>query len=162
MPIQIGTTAAIDSALRRGFSEASVRVAPTTRMTDVISALETMGVTVAVDDGLLVLAQGATEMHTARALRSFAQRPEHEKFFVVEGSHPSQWSTQKKLDFLSTHSADDYAHLCHAPVLDAGVKTLDANMSRADYANLTRQEKLAFIAEFGPQGVERVMGQKSK
>jgi hypothetical protein len=34
---------------------------------------------------------------------------------------------------------------------------MDSNMARSDYAALSTQEKLAFIAEFGPAGVAQVM-----
>lgn len=160
MATQIGTSAAIDSALRRGFSEASVRLQPDTRMTDVIAALGTIGVTVEVQDGVLVLAQGSTMMNTALALRNFAARPEHTKFFVQHNNDPRKWTLKEKAEYLNDHTVDEYQRLCTGPVLDAGIKTLDANMSRADYAQLTRAEKSAFISEFGIAGVESVMGKK--
>ena len=158
MPVELGTSSAIDSAIRRGFSEASVRVAPETRITDIVAALGTMGVTAEIQDGVLVLAQSGTEMHTVKALRNFAARPENTKFFVQEGQHPSQWSTKKKIEFLSTHSDDEYRRLVQSPVLEAGVRTLDPNMSKGDYLNLTRKEKMQFIAEFGSDAVGHVLG----
>jgi len=153
----LGVTAGIDSALRKGFSEASVRLAPETRITDVIAALTAMGVSAAVEDGLLVLSQGDTQMHTGKALRNFAAKPEHTKFFVAEGSHPSQWSQQKKVEYLRTHTDEDYRKLVQSPALEAGVKTMDPNMSKAEYLALTRQEKLAFIREFSDKAVSKIM-----
>jgi hypothetical protein len=117
-----------------------------------------MGVTVEIEDGVLVLRQGATEMHTVKALRGFAQRPEHAKFFVIAGQHPSSWSSKQKVEFLASHSDDEYRALIQTAVLDAGVKVLDPNMSRADYQNLTRKEKVQFIREFGDGAVGRILG----
>ena len=147
-----------DSALRRAFSDASVRLQPTTRITDIVAALETLGVTATVEDGLLVLKQGSTEMSTNRALRYFAARPEHSSFFVLTTADPKTWTVGQKTEYLRTHSAEEFGRLCLQPVLDAGIKTLDANMSRADYSKLTRAEKQAFIREYGDEGVSRVFG----
>ena len=157
MPTELGTSAAIDSALRRGFSEASVRLHPDTRITDVVAALAAMGITTEVQDGCLVLRQDQTMLHTTMSLRNFAKRPEHSKFFVQEGAHPSQWSTQKKVEFLSTHSDDDYRALVQSPVLEAGVRVLDPNMSKSAYKNLTRKEKIAFLAEYGEIAAGRIL-----
>jgi hypothetical protein len=154
----LGTTAAVDAALRRGFSEASVRVAPEARMTDIVAALGAMGVTVELQDGVLVLAQSGTEMHTTKALRNFSQRPEHANFFVQEGAHPSQWSTKKKVEFLSAHTDDEYRALVQSPVLEAGIRVLDPNMAKADYLNLTRAERVRFITEYGDDAVRHILG----
>ena len=156
-----GTTGAIDSALRRGFSEASVRVAPATKISDVVAALGAMGVTVELQDNVLVMAQSGTEMHTVKALRSFAARPEHTKFFVIDGAHPAQWSREKKIEFLSTHTDDEFRALVQTPVLQAGIRTMDSNMSKSDYLQLTRQEKIAFIGEYGPDAVGRIVGKSA-
>jgi len=155
-------TAQVDSALRRGFSEASVRLDPETRITDVLASLETLGITATIQDGVLLLAQGQTQMNTSLALRSFSQRPEFAKFFVQEGQHPYQWSKEKKLDYLSKHSAEEYRALVQRPVLEAGLKVLDPNMSRKDYESLTRQERIQFIREYGANAVSNVMAKAAK
>jgi hypothetical protein len=160
MAHELGTTAQIDSALRRGFSEASVRVHPDTKMTDIVAALATMDIVTEIQDDTLVLRQDRTMMHTVLALRNFAKQPEHAAFFVQDGAHPSTWSTAKKIEYLSTHSDDEYRALIQSPVLEAGVRVLDPNMSKADYLNLTRLEKTRFISEYGPDAVSRVMGKK--
>ena len=154
----IGTSAAIDSALRRAFSDSSVRLQPTARITDIIGALEQMGVTASVQDGLLVLRQGSTEMSTNRALRSLTTRPEFAQFFVLSTADPKTWTVKQKAEYLRTHSADEYGKLCSQPVIESGLRVLDANMSRSDYAKLTTAEKMQFISEFGVDGVIRVMG----
>jgi hypothetical protein len=111
-----------------------------------------------VQDGVLVLSQLGTEMHTIKALRTFASKPENAKFFVIDGAHPSQWSTKKKIEYLSDHTDDEFRALVQSPVLEAGIRTLDPNMSAADYKKLTRSEKIAFIAEYGDLAVSRVIG----
>lgn len=161
MPATVGVSSSIDSALRRAFSEASVRLQPETKISDVVAALGTMGIGVEVQDGVLVLQQGSTSFNTALALRNFAKRPEHENFFVQDGAHPSQWSKEKKIEFLRTHTDEEYRTMIQSPVLEAGVKTMDPNMSRADYKNLTRAEKIAFLREFGSDAAARIM-QKAK
>jgi len=159
----IGVGAQLDSALRRAFSDASIRLKPDTRMTDVVEALGAMGVTAELEDGnILMLRQGTTELHTVKALRNFVAMPQHEKFIVVEGQHPYTWSLQKKVEYLRTHTAEEYRTLCQSPVLEAGVRVLDANMSREDYDNLTTKEKVQFIREFGAGGVRLVMSKPRK
>lgn len=158
----IGTTGALDNALRRAFSDASIRLQPDCRMTDVCAALQTMGVIAELQDNVLVLRQDTTELHTTKALRSFAAMPQHERFIVKQGQHPSTWTRQQKVEYLKTHSDDDYRRLIQSPVLQSGVRTLDANMSREDYEQLTRAEKVAFVREFGPEGISRVMSKPRK
>lgn len=162
MPAMIGTTARIDSVLRRAFSEASVRLRPDAKVTDIVEALKLMGIAVEVQDGVLVLQQGATSFNTSLALRNFAKRPEHEKFFVQEGAHPSQWSTERKIEFLRTHSDEEFRNLLQTPVLNAGIRTMDPNMSRKDYSNLTRAEKIMFIREYGADAARHIVLEKTK
>ena len=162
MTTALGTTSVIDSALRKAFSDASVRVAPTTRMTDIIEALKAMGIGVEVQDGVLVLTQGTTSFNTSLALRNFSIRPEHARFFVLETSDPKTWTTAKKVEYLRTHSADEYAKLCRAPVIEAGIRVLDANMSRHDYENLTRAEKVQFLSEYGDEAARHILGVRAK
>jgi hypothetical protein len=157
MTTTIGTSAAIDSALRRAFSDSSVRLQPEARTTDIIGALETLGIACTVEDGLLLMRQGSTEMNTNRALRSFAARPEFAKFFVLSTEDPKTWTREQKTEYLRTHSPEEFGRLCSKPIV-ATVRVLDANMSRADYANLSVAEKISFINEFGSEGVQRVMG----
>ncbi len=156
MTTTIGAPKTIDSALRRAFSEASIRVHPDTRMTDVLAAFEAMGITTEIQDGVLVLRQDQTSFNTSLALRSFANRPENAKFFVLETSDPKTWTAAKKVEYLRTHTADEFGRLCSQPVIEAGVKVLDVNMSRSDYENLTRKERVAFISEFGADSVSRI------
>jgi hypothetical protein len=131
-------------------------------MTDIIGALKVMGIEVGLTDGVLTLQQGTTQFNTSLALRNFSARPEHAKFFVLETADPKTWTLAKKAAFLRTHTADEYAKLCRGPVLEAGIKVLDCNMSRSDYENLTRPEKVAFLSEFGDEAARRIMGQKAK
>ena len=158
MSTVLGTTGAIDSALRRAFSEASVRVAPDARTTDIIAALAALGVTATVQDGVLILAQGETTMHTVLALRGFASKPENAKFFVVAGQHPATWSRRQKVEYLASHSDEDYRRLIQTPALEAGVRVLDPNMSKSEYALLTRAERVSFIREFGDGAVSHILG----
>ena len=157
----VGVTSAVDSALRRAFSEASVRLAPETKITDVIAALGTLGIVAEITDGVLVLRQDQTQFNTSLALRNFSKRPEHAKFFVQEGQHPAQWSTKTKIEYINKNGEAAYRKLCQSPVLDAGIKVLDPNMRRADYLQLTRQERMSFISEYGDAAVAKIF-QKAK
>ena len=161
MPAAIAVSATVDSALRRAFSEASVRLQPDALMSSLIAALEGLGIKVEITDGVLCLSQGQTQMNTSLALRNFSKRPENVAFFVIDGAHPSQWSKERKIEYLSTHTDEQYRALIQSPVLDAGVRTMDPNMSRKDYSNLTRSEKIAFLREFGSDAASRIMQKKS-
>jgi hypothetical protein len=158
----IGITAQIDTAMRRAFSEASVRLHPDCRITDIVEALRVLGISAEITDGVLVLAQGSTQMNFSLALRNFANRPEHARLFILENAHPSTWTQAHKVEFMRTHSDLEYGTLLHQPVLEAGIRVLDPNMSRTDYKNLTRAEKMAFIREFGSDAAGRIMLGKTK
>src|SRR5579859_3999371 len=119
MSTVIGTSSGLDSALRRAFSDASVRPQPTTTMTSVIEALGAMGVTAEVQDGVLVLRQDQTTFNTSLALRSFAAKPEHQKLFVIASTDPKTWTLAEKAVYLKTHTPEEYAKLCRAPVLES-------------------------------------------
>jgi len=161
MPAAIAVSAAVDTALRKGFSEASVRLKPDTKISDIVKALEALGLTVAIQDGTLVMSQGSTTMHTTLALRSLTAKPEFAPFFVLETLDPKTWTNARKMAYVTEHGSDAFGKLCSQPVVEAGIKVLDANMGRADYSNLTRSEKLQFIREYGDAAVQRIF-QKEK
>jgi len=156
MAATIAVAAGVDSALRRAFSEASVRLQPNAMMSDIIEALKVMGIGVEVQDGVLVLQQGSTSFNTSLSLRNFSKRPEHAKFFVLENDHPKTWTPASKMKYIAEHGDDAYRTLWQSPVLESGVRVLDANMSKKDYMGLTRAEKLQFIKEFGDTTVQRI------
>jgi len=106
MPATIAVSASLDSALRKGFSEASVRVRPDTQMSAIVAALENMGLTVAIQDGTLVMSQGSTTMHTTLALRSLTTKPEFKDFFVLETSDPKTWTNERKMAFIRENGQD--------------------------------------------------------
>ena len=153
----LGVTAGVDSALRRAFSEASVRLQPEARLSELITALEALGIAVEITDGVLVLRQGDTMMHTALALRSLVAKPEFKKFFVYSTDDPKTWTLAEKQNYIRQNGADAYGKLLAKPVLDAGIKTLDPNMSKSDYLNLTTKEKVVFCREYGDEAVRKVM-----
>jgi len=155
----IGINRELDAALRKAFSDARVRIAPNAKLADIKAALEAMGLTVAVEDGFLVLTQGTTAMHTNIALKNFANRPENAQYFVLETSHPSTWTQQKKIEFLRNHTPDEYAQLLRGPKTP-GIGVLSLDLTRAEYLSLTTQERVAFVREYGPQGVATVMARK--
>ena len=161
MPATIGIAASVDNALRRAFSEASVRLKPETKISDIVKALEALGLTVAIQDGILVMSQGSTTMHTTLALRSLTTKPEFAPFFVLETLDPKTWTNARKMAYVTEHGSDAYGKLCSAPVIEAGIKVLDPNMTLTDYENLTRAERIAFIREYGSDAVGRIH-QKSK
>lgn len=153
----IGVTGAVDTALRRAFSEASVRVKDDTKLSDVLAAMKTLGIECTVEDGLLMLKQGDTELHTHKALRNFSKRPECARFFVLATDDPRTWTMQQRIEFVRLHGADAYGKLLVKPVLDGGIRTLDPNMSRTDYLNLTLKEKTLFLREYGDEAARNIM-----
>ena len=157
MPATIGTPAELDRILRKNFSDCGIRVAPDARMTDVLESFKSLGVSVAVEDGLLVLSQGSTVFHTGQALKGFAAKTENARFFVLQSGDPRRWDVSQKVDYLRTHSDSDYRRLIQQGSITVGIGAMDANMCRSDYLKLTTQEKLAFIAEFGADAVGHVM-----
>jgi hypothetical protein len=157
----IGTPAELDRILRKSFSDCGIRVAPDTRMTDVLETFRAIGITVAVEDGFLVLSQGSTVFHTAQALKGFATKPENAKFFVLQSGDPKSWTTEQKVAYLKTHSDSDFRRLIQQGPITPNVGAMDANMNRGDYLKLTRPEKMAFIAEFTDSAVAKIMS-KSK
>jgi hypothetical protein len=157
MAATIAVTASLDSALRRAFSEASVRLQPDALMSSVIAALEGLGIKVEITDGILCMSQGQTQMNTALALRNFAKRPEYAAFFVLEGSHPKTWTVERRMKYIAENGDDKYRTLWQSPVLQQGLRVLDPNMSRADYSNLTRSEKIAFLREYGSDAAANIM-----
>lgn len=157
MAATIAVSASVDSALRRAFSEASVRLQPDALMSSLIAALQGMGIEVTIQDNVLVMRQGATEFNTSLALRNFSKRPENAAFFVLENDHPSTWTPEHKMKYIAENGDDKYRTLWQSPVLEAGIRTMDPNMSRKDYSNLTRQEKIAFLREFGSDAASRIM-----
>jgi hypothetical protein len=61
------------------------------------------------------------------------------------------------MTYIAEHGTDEWGKLCSQPVIEAGIKTMDPNMSKADYRALTRSERIAFIREFGDGAVSRIM-----
>lgn len=162
MAATIAVTASVDSALRRAFSEASVRLQPTAMMSSLIAALQGLGIELSIQDNVLVMRQGQTEFNTSLALRNFSRRPEFASFFVLENDHPKTWTLEHKMKYIAEHGDEKYRTLWQSPVLESGIRTMDPNMSRADYSNLTRQEKIAFLREFGSDAASRIMLNKAK
>jgi len=109
----LGVTAGVDSALRRAFSEASVRLQPEARLSELITALEALGIAVEITDGVLVLRQGDTMMHTALALRSLVAKPEFKKFFVYSTDDPRSKITSGRT--ARTRTASYSRSLCSMP-----------------------------------------------
>jgi hypothetical protein len=161
MPVTLGITQQLDSALRRGFSEASVRPKQDTQMSAIIAGLEKLGIAVTVEDGLLTLTQGATVMHTGKALRNLATRDEFKDYFVQQGQHPSTWTQSQKVEYLMKHSDEQYRALLQQPVLQSNVSVLDPNMPAASYRQLTRAERMEFIRQYGSDAVTLIF-QKEK
>jgi len=159
MPATIGMSRELDAAIRKGFSDARIRLTPDAKLAEITAALEAMGVQCSVQDGFLVLAQSGTLLHTEMSLKSFAGRPEHARFFILEGSHPSTWSTSRKSKYIAENGLAAYEKLLYQPK-QHGIGVLSMDLTREQYLSLTTAEKTAFIREFGSEGVGRVMGRK--
>lgn len=157
----IGISNALDGAFRKACSDAGVRLKPGASISAIIAAFEAMGITSSVDQGLLVLQQGTTFLHPGLSLRTFASKKENEVHFVTSGSHPSTWEPEQKVAYLRTHTADEYGKLLRQPVLEPGIRTLSLDMTSDQYKNLTPEEKVQFVREYGSDGVSRVMRNKA-
>lgn len=161
MSTEIKVTAALDAALRRAFSEAGVRVAPSGTMTAVVAAFNGMGISAEVQDGCLVLKQDTREFNVALACKAFAAKPENAALFVTEQNPASEWTGKQKSDFIAQHGYDAWQRKISGPRLAPGVKVLDQNMSRKDYESLTRAERVQFISAFGAGAVAHIMGKRA-
>jgi hypothetical protein len=161
MSIEIKTSAALDAALRRAFSEAGVRVAPSATMTDVVSRFNALGISAEVQDGCLVLKQDTREFNVALACKSFAAKPENAALFITEQTSTREWTGKQKSEFIAKYGYNAWENRLNAPQLDPGVKVLDRNMTRKDYLNLTRTERVHFIGAFGAGAVAHIMGKKA-
>lgn len=160
MPATLAISGELAGALRKACSDAGLRLKDDTRLSDVIAALEAMAVKCSVQDGLFVMDQQGTNVHVGLGLRNFAQK--HEQFFVGAKDHPSKWDQAQKIEYLRTHSADEFAALLRKPALDAGIKPLDPGMDSASYSRLTLAEKITFCREFGEDAVRAVVGRKAR
>jgi hypothetical protein len=158
---EIKVSAALDAALRRAFSDAGVRVAPSATMTEVVSRFNALGISCEMQDGCLVLKQDEREFSTALACKGFAARAENVALFITEKTSTQEWTRTQKSEYIAKHGLDAWENRLNAPQLDPGVRVLDRNMSRKDYLNLTRTERVAFITEFGAGAVSHVMGKKA-
>jgi hypothetical protein len=96
MSTEIKVTSALDSALRRAFSEAGVRVAPHATMTEVVSKFNALGISCEVQDGVLVLSQDTRQFNVALACKAFAAKPENAALFVTERNDPREWNGKQK------------------------------------------------------------------
>jgi hypothetical protein len=161
MSTEIKVTAALDAALRRAFSDAGVRVAPSATMTDVVGKFNALGISAEVQDGCLVLKQDTREFNVALACKSFAAKPENAALFITEKNDAREWTGKQKSDYIAANGYDAWQRKITAPQLEPGVKVLDRNMSRKDYLNLTRTERVQFIGAFGAGAVAHIMGKKS-
>jgi hypothetical protein len=161
MPTEIKVSAALDAALRRAFSDAGVRVAPSATMTEVVSRFNALGISCEVQDGVLVLSQDTRQFNVALACKGFAAKPENAALFVTEQTSTREWNGKQKSAYIAAHGYEAWEAKLNAPQLDPGVKVLDANMSRKDYENLTRSERVRFIDAFGYGAVRVIMGKKA-
>lgn len=159
----MGASRELDAALRKACSDAGLRPVPSMTVTNLLAALARAGVECRVVDGCLEMYAGTTELIPTKALKNFAQRPEvqNAELFMVKGSHPKDWTLSEKTSFIAKHGEAKFRELFQTPAGSADVKTLDANMSAADYATLTMKEKILFINTYGPSAVSRVMANKA-
>jgi len=160
MSTEIKVTAALDSALRRAFSDAGVRVAPSATMTDVVARFNAMGISCEVESGCLVLLQDSRQFNVALACKAFSAKPENASLFITENTDTGEWTQKQKSEFISKHGYEAWHARVTGPQLEAGVRVLDANMEKRDYLSLTRSEKMNFINEFGYGAVTAIMGRK--
>jgi hypothetical protein len=160
MPTEIKVTGALDSALRRAFSDAGIRLRPEAQTTAIVERFNALGISCEVQDGVLVLSQDNRQFNTSLACKGFAAKPENADLFVTAQSNPKEWNAQEKSAYISKNGYAAFEQLVTGKQLDASVKVLDANMSRKDYENLTRKERCAFIAEYGYSAVSVIMGRK--
>jgi hypothetical protein len=155
-----GVTRDLDAALRHGFSSAGVRVAPGTQMSTVVAGFNALGISCEVKDGILSLSQDGREFNTSLALRSFSSKPEHSGLFITDASNPRDWDSAQKQKFIREHGFEEWQRKISQPVARPEVRPLDPNMSYEDYENLSRAEKVAFIAEYSDAAVRRIYARR--
>lgn len=152
--------AELDRQVRISFSGLKIRLAPNTKVSDIIDTLQKEhGVAASAADGLLSLRQNDSEASTGRVLRAFAEQ--HPQFFITEQDDVSKWSTQQKTSFIAKHGVDAFtAKVSQQSNSRAAVGVLDPGMSAQDWKSLTTAEKTAFIREHGDTAVSRIMARR--
>jgi len=132
-------TSALDLALRQAIMQCRLRLTPLARSSEIITRLESFGVTASLNLGMLELSQNGAPVNTVQVLTSLATKAP-EFFISADTGNPKTWNREQKVEYLKTHSATEYEMLCSGKQQRADV-ALDPQMTAEEWRTLDWQSK---------------------
>lgn len=152
-------TPALDLALRQAIAQCRLRLTPLARSSEIITRLETFGITASLNLGMLELSQNGAPVNTVTVLTSLAQKaPE---FFITATGDPKTWTREQKIDYLRTHSAEEYEMLCAGKQQRADV-ALDPQMTVEEWRTLDWQSKNLMIKTYDPKVIALIQARHKR
>jgi hypothetical protein len=152
-------TPALDLALRQAIAQCRLRLTPLARSSEIITRLETFGVTASLNLGMLELSQNGAPVNTVTVITSLAQKaPE---FFITATGDPKTWTREQKVEFLRTHSDLEYQMLCTGKQQRADV-ALDPQMTVEEWRMLDWQSKNLMIKTYDPKVIAAIQARHKR
>lgn len=152
-------TPPLDLALRQAIAQCRLRVTPLARSSEIISKLESYGVTASLNLGMIELSQNGAPVNTVTVLTSLASKaPE---FFLQTTDDPSTWTNTQKIEYLKTHSATEYATLLSGKYQRADV-ALDPQMTVEEWRTLDWQSKNLMIKTYDPKVIAAIQARHKR
>jgi len=130
---------ALDLALRQAIAQCRLRLTPQARSSEIIARLESFGVTASLNLGMLELSQNGAPVNTVTVLTSLATKAP-EFFISADNGNPKTWNREQKVEYLKTHSYQEYELLCSGTQQRADV-ALDPQMTAEEWHTLDWQSK---------------------
>jgi hypothetical protein len=152
-------TPALDLALRQAIAQCRLRLTPLARSSEIITRLETFGVTASLNLGMLELSQNGAPVNTVTVITSLAQKaPE---FFITATGDPKTWTREQKVEFLRTHSDLEYQMLYTGKQQRADV-ALDPQMTVEEWRTLDWQSKNLMIKTYDPKVIAAIQARHKR
>jgi hypothetical protein len=108
---------------------------------------------------MLELSQNGAPVNTVTVLTSLAQKaPE---FFITATGDPKTWTREQKIDYLRTHSAEEYEMLCAGKQQRADV-ALDPQMTVEEWRTLDWQSKNLMIKTYDPKVIALIQARHKR
>jgi hypothetical protein len=152
-------TPALDLALRQAIAQCRLRLTPLARSSEIITRLETFGITASLNLGMLELSQNGAPVNTVTVITSLAQKaPE---FFITATGDPKTWTREQKVEFLRTHSDLEYQMLYTGKQQRADV-ALDPQMTVEEWRTLDWQSKNLMIKTYDPKVIAAIQARHKR
>ena len=146
----------LDQQLREGFSNAKLRLAPDSNVSELHAFIEAQGFKVTASEfGLQITrADSGAEVNVATLLNAAARKPECARQFILPGGEIQNLadfqSPEQRAEYIRKFGYSEFEKLVArsaAGALRADV-VLHRDLDAAGYANLTRAERVEFITPF--------------